>query len=235
MTTADNPQRLTSDALTRAPLREQIKRLLLDGLVSGRWRPGDRIVERQVAAELGVSQGPVREALRDLEAMRLIESSPNRGARVCDFTERELREVYPVRAALERLAAETAVDRLAEDLSVLEAEVTALHAAALAGDTEAQIQHAIAFHREIVRAAGNAILLRAWEGLGIELWTSMSIRWLRTELHENADDHEFLVEAFRRRDPRVGELLQEHVLSYWRGRGGGGGPADQPVAGHGRA
>lgn len=63
-------------------LREQIREFIVDGIVSGRWKPGERIVERGIATELEVSQTPVREALRELEVMRLIESAPNKGVRV---------------------------------------------------------------------------------------------------------------------------------------------------------
>ncbi len=63
-------------------LREQIREHILEGIISGRWQPGERIVERHIAVELEVSQTPVREALRELESLRLIESAPNKGVRV---------------------------------------------------------------------------------------------------------------------------------------------------------
>jgi DNA-binding GntR family transcriptional regulator len=86
--------------ISRTVLREQVKDLLLQRIASGELRPGDRIVETRVAAELGTSQAPVREALRDLELLRLVESEPFKGARVRGFGNAELVEVYPVRAAL---------------------------------------------------------------------------------------------------------------------------------------
>ncbi|GHJ23723.1 hypothetical protein TPA0909_53370 [Streptomyces albus] len=60
-------------------LREQIREHIVEGIVSGRWKPGERIVERRIAVELEVSQTPVREALRELEALRLIESGAEQG------------------------------------------------------------------------------------------------------------------------------------------------------------
>ena len=89
-------------------LREQIREHIVEGIVSGRWKPGERIVERRIAVELEVSQTPVREALRELETLRLIESAPNKGVRVRRLSAADLEEIYPVRAGLEQIAAELA-------------------------------------------------------------------------------------------------------------------------------
>jgi DNA-binding GntR family transcriptional regulator len=199
------------------PLREQILQVLLDGLVSGRWQPGDRIVERQVAVELDVSQAPVREALRDLEALRLVSSLPNKGARVRDIGRNDLLEMYPVRAALEGFAASLAVERLDGDVTALQRHADQIRQAADLDDVGMQVRAGVAFHREIVASAGNRVLLAVWESLGIEVWTNLSIRMLRTELHANVDDHIAIVEAFAKRDPNVDALVREHVMSYCHG------------------
>ncbi|GAA3734488.1 GntR family transcriptional regulator [Salinactinospora qingdaonensis] len=202
--------------LARNPLRDQIRRVLVDGLLAGRWQPGERIVERRVAAELNVSQAPVREALRELETLRLIESVPNKGARVRAFGVADMAEIYPVRAGLELVAAELAAPRLAENPRPLEREVEALRQATTSGDVEEQIKHSVDFHREIVRAAHNSVLLHTWESLGVEVWTALSVRWLNMELHAKAADHRQIAEAFRNRDPNVGRMLSDHVLNYVR-------------------
>ncbi|GAA2208697.1 GntR family transcriptional regulator [Nonomuraea monospora] len=195
--------------VVRTPLREQIRQTLLDGLIDGRWGPGDRIVERQVAAEAGVSQAPVREALRELAALRLIEFSPNKGARVRRLTHADVREVYVVRAGLE----ETAVRLRRPSVAALRAHLERLHEAA-GGSVSDQVRHGVAFHREIVRAAGNEVLLSVWESLGVEVWTHLSLRLLRTDALDNAADHEPLLAAFERDDPRAGVMLRDHVLAY---------------------
>lgn len=117
-----------------------------------------------------------------------------------------------MRAGLEQIAAELAAPRLRQDLSALEAEVALLHEADAVGDAGAQVRHTVAFHRELVRASGNSVLLHTWESLGIEVWTALSIRWLGTRQRLYAEEHQAVVEAFRRNDPRVGELVKEHVL-----------------------
>lgn len=208
-----SPSSASSARPTTRSLREQIHDYIVEGIVGGRWKPGERIVERRIAGELAVSQTPVREALRELEAVRLIESAPNKGVRVRQLTAADLEEIYPVRAGLEQVAAELAAPRLAEDGSALTEQVAALYRADRADDAQAQVRHTVAFHRELVRAAGNSVLLHTWESLGIEVYTTLSIRWLGTQQESFAEEHEAVAEAFRRRDPRVGELVREHVLN----------------------
>jgi DNA-binding GntR family transcriptional regulator len=211
-----DPLRLTSvnalnaPALVRTGLGDQIRQVLIDGIASGRLQPGERIVERRIAAELGVSQAPVREALRQLEALRLIETMPNRGARVREFTEEDFAEFFPVRAGLEETAADLAVSRMAGRVDGLQVHIERL-AAAEGPDV---MRHSIAFHREIVEAAGNRLLQSIWESLGIEIWTTLSVRRHDTELCGKTAEHIEIAEAFRRQDPGVGRMLHDHVLSY---------------------
>src|SRR5437016_12427626 len=123
-----------SASVTRVVLREQVKELILERILNETYRPGERLVETRIAAELGTSQAPVREALRDLELLRFVESAPFRGARVREVSKEELIEIYPVRAALEEVAAREAATRLEGEVAALETEVAAMHAAADAGD-----------------------------------------------------------------------------------------------------
>jgi DNA-binding GntR family transcriptional regulator len=200
--------------LLRTGLSDQIREFIVDGITSGRWEPGERIVERRIATELGVSQGPVREALRQLETLRLIESTPNRGARVRKFTEEDLGEIFPVRAGLEQTAAELAVPRMAGRVEDLERQSDSLAEATRSGDTVAQIRHAIDFHREIVAASGNRLLIAVWESLRIEIWTTLSIRLHKTDLHEKSAEHARITEAFKRQDPAAARMLHDHVMHY---------------------
>src|SRR3954469_8739852 len=96
-------------------LRDAIKERIVERILDGAYGPGERIVESAVAAEFGVSQAPVREALRDLEAMRFVESQPHRGARVREVTTDELVQIYPARAAPEGGRGREAAPRITED------------------------------------------------------------------------------------------------------------------------
>lgn len=199
-------------AIARTVLREQVKNVLLQRIVRGELQPGERLVETRIAQELGTSQAPVREALRDLELLRLVESEPFRGARVRAFGEKELIEIYPVRAVLEELAAKEAAARLDGDVSVLEREVDAMRAAAKHGDLHALVQHDFAFHRRIVEAAGNAVLLQSWKALGVEGRITLTIYGTHVEPTEAAELHVPILEAIRSGNAALaGKEARKHV------------------------
>jgi DNA-binding GntR family transcriptional regulator len=204
-----------SASVTRVVLREQVKELILERILDGTYEPGERLVETRIAAELGTSQAPVREALRDLEILRFVESEPFRGSRVREISEEELGEIYPVRAAIEEVAAREAATRLDGDVDALEAELEAMHRAADENDLHGQVEHDVSFHRLIVEASGNAILLDTWLSLGIGPRTIVTA--LRTGLdgHEIAERHRPVLEALRARDPEAaGAALRRHVEQY---------------------
>jgi DNA-binding GntR family transcriptional regulator len=205
------------NGISRTVLRDQIKDLLLQRIASGELKPGERLVETRIAAELGTSQAPVREALRDLELLRLVESQPFKGARVRAFGDEELVEVYPVRAVLEELAAKEATKNLAGDVSILEAEVEAMREAARRGDVNALVRHDIAFHRLVVEAAGNPILEQCWKSLGVEGRITITLYGTSIEPHEAAELHVPLLEAIRSRKPgAAGRAARKHVEAFAR-------------------
>src|SRR3954462_12935505 len=103
-------------------MREQIRRVLVQRILDGYYKPGDRLVELQIARELKTSQGPVREALRELEALRLVESETYRGTRVRALSEREREEVAQVRGILEQAAAQCSAVVLERNVAPLRAE-----------------------------------------------------------------------------------------------------------------
>jgi DNA-binding GntR family transcriptional regulator len=200
----------------RVVLREQVKDLILERILKGEYQPGERIVETRVADELGISQAPVREALRDLELLRFVESEPFRGARVREVTVEELTEIYPVRAALEEVAAQAAATRLtAGELDALEDELQAMHDAADRDDLHDQAEHDAAFHRIIVAASGNSILLEVWRSLGVESRTLITALKVGTDGHEIAELHRPVIDALRSRNPRrSGAALRSHLLYF---------------------
>jgi DNA-binding GntR family transcriptional regulator len=200
------------NVLSRISLRAQIKEILLKRILNGEYKPGDRLVEMQIAQELGTSQAPVRESLRELEALGFVESEPYRGTRVKEVTKEELTEIYPVRAALEDVAARAAARRLAGNVDALEAELAAMHREADKGDLYEQVRHDVNFHRLIVEASGNQVLLEVWKSLRIEARTLISA--IATELspYELAERHRPVLEALAAGDSeRAGTLIRQHV------------------------
>jgi DNA-binding GntR family transcriptional regulator len=153
-------------AITRGVLSDTVKDRLLAAILDGRYPPGARIVETRVAKQLGTSQAPVREALRDLEALGVVEITAFRGARVRRPTAEELLEAFDVRCELEALAVRLALPRLADaDLDEMDRLLGAMREASAAGDTVAEAAADTAFHGFIVGRSGNGTLLRVWDRL----------------------------------------------------------------------
>jgi DNA-binding GntR family transcriptional regulator len=196
-------------------LRDQIREVLLERILDGHYQPGARIVETQVASEFDVSQAPVREALRELEILGMVTSEPYRGARVRQVTPRQLAEIYPVRAAIEEVAAQAATPRLEADCAALEAELDAMRAAAAAGDRHELLAHDVRFHRLIVEASGNATLQQVWRSLHIEARTLITLLGDTTKLSDVAESHLPVLEAIRSGDAhRAGRTLRRHVEQF---------------------
>jgi DNA-binding GntR family transcriptional regulator len=201
--------------VARTVLREQVKELLVGRIIRGELGPGEPLVETRIAQELGTSQAPVREALRDLALLRLVEAEPFRSARVRRFSEQEVLDIYPVRAALDELAARLACVQLAGDVASLEVELEAMRAAARVDDRATLITHNLAFHRQILDAAGNAALTQCWSTLGVEALLTLTIYRVLTDPVEVAESHVPILEALRARHPaEAGRAARKHVEKY---------------------
>ena len=201
--------------VSKIPLREQVKELVLERILDGTYQPGDRLVETRIAQELGTSQAPVREALRELESLRFVESEPFRGARVRAVSRAQMAEIYPVRAALEEVAGREAARRLNGDVKALEAELEAMRRAARASDIHRQVEHDVRFHRLIVEAAGNATLLEVWSSLRIEARTIITLLTTGIDPAELVEFHVPVLEALRSGDPeQAGLVLRHHVEHF---------------------
>ena len=163
-------------------MRDQIRRVLVQRILEGHYKPGDRLVELQIARELKTSQGPVREALRDLEALRLVESETYRGTRVRALSEREREDAGMVRGVLEQTAAQWGAAALKGSVAPLRAELEAMRSAAAIRDLDAYAEHNMTFHRLIVEASGNRVLLRVWDSLMLEVRTRIGLAQLDDRL-----------------------------------------------------
>ena len=86
------------------PLRDVVFNTIKDGILTGRLKPGERLLENQLAEELGVSRTPIREALRMLEIENLVDLIPRKGAQVRKMSEKDIKDVLEIRKVLEELA-----------------------------------------------------------------------------------------------------------------------------------
>jgi DNA-binding GntR family transcriptional regulator len=189
------------DALTRSVLADQVKERLLEAILDGSYPPDSRIVETAVAKELGTSQAPVREALRGLEALGIVEITPFRGARVRRLEARELLEAYAVRSAIEVLGARLAVARLTDDdVASLLAIGDRMQDAAKSGDRRAVAVIDASLHEALMRLSGNGTLLRVWQSLEPFSRTYITLAGPGSDPQWSADLHDPMLDAVRGRD-----------------------------------
>jgi DNA-binding GntR family transcriptional regulator len=196
-------------------MSDRIRRVLAERIISGVLAPGERLVEMRIAEEFKTSQAPVREALRELETLRLVESEPYRGTRVREVGEREMAEAYAVRAVLEQAAAESAAPRLKGNVDALRNCLTELRSVAEAGDHDGYAHHNLEFHRRIVMASDNQILLQTWDSLGFETRVRIALARQGADLVRRAATHDPILEALEAGDgSTAGRLLREHAESF---------------------
>ena len=217
--------------LSRSVLADQVKDRILQGILSGYYPPDSRIVETQVARELGTSQAPVREALRGLEALGVVEIAPFRGARVRRPSRREIIEAYTVRSTLEALATRLAVPRMSDaDLLELAGHLEAMRAAARDNDGHGVAEADARFHGRIVELADNATLLKVWHSLEPFSRTYITLVVPGADPQWSADLHAPILGALERRDTEaVVEALSRHFDEV-RDNMAGRWPDDDPPA-----
>ena len=200
----------------RRVFRERIREQLIEDILSGRLPPGSRIVETRLAQQLGVSQGPVREALRDLELFGFVVSSPFRGTQVRQISTDDLLEIYPVRAALEGVAAAAAALRMDDEtLSHLESLIGTMREAAARGDQRAHVNADYEFHQAVVKASGNRMLEHVWQTMRLATTTFVTHAMhqiTHRTLAEIGERHLPVLDALRSRDPLVAETaMRRHI------------------------
>ena len=193
--------------LERRSTSDSVCEILLDRILDGVYPPGERIVELEVARELGTSQAPVREALRELQGLRLVEVRPYRGARVREITDEEMRESLQDRGVLEAFAARTAGGRMDGRVAALRRALERMRAAADAADCDAFVHADVDFHREIVEAADRGALLHVWSSVGVEARIRMLLKRSGAALRPVADAHEPILEALARGDGETAAVL----------------------------
>ncbi len=160
----------------RICMRDHIRDAIVARILDGSSPPGTRLKEMSLAREFNVSQSPVREALRELEALGLLESERYRGTRVRSIDLDELRQAYELRAAIEEAAARRAVPCARKDLERLESDLKLMQRASREQDHDAYMDSAVNFHRHIVQMSGNELFLRAWEHMAWDIRARIAVQ-----------------------------------------------------------
>ncbi len=211
----------TYSALRRDSMAERVRQELLRRIMSGDLPPGTRLVELKLARDLNTSQGPVREALRRLEGSDLVVTEPYKGTRVREVTPQDMCDAYMVRAPLEELAGQQAAKSLKGGLGELRKEAEAIRKAASQKNIELYAKHDHNFHRMIVEAAQNRILLRTWNSLVFEVRIPIRLAKGKVNLSQIQEPHWKILRALEKGDgDAAGRLLRKHICcltdSDWR-------------------
>jgi len=202
-------------------LRHRIVEVIRQAITSGDLGPGDRIVELQLAKQLGVGNTAVREALFELERAGLVTRIPNRGSFITKMTMEDALQIFRVRKELEALAAELAVEHMSPaDLDILQGFVDAMKTAAETSDLEHFYQNDLEFHRVLWRLSQNRYLASSLETLVVPLFAFFLIRTrldYRVDLLGSAQRHHQLLDSIRNRDrvrDRMNASLESSEL-FW--------------------
>lgn len=217
---AQTPSGEASAAPELGPLRaptfvDHVVEAIVSRAVLGQFRPGARINELALAKELGVSRAPIREALRMLVALGVVENTPYQGMRLAPLTPERVRQINEVRLELEKLSvreisAEKGRAELAKDLQdVLEDMKTAarkenrLALAMLDAD----------FHETIMRASGNPVLLKLWQMLRPQLVIIFGLAETKKALRKIVDEHRLLLNGLETLSlDKVAALMEQHIM-----------------------
>ena len=195
----------TKTLLKRRVLRDDVAEYLMESILKGDLNPGDKIVESKLARELSISQGAVREAIRDLIAQGVLETEPYKGTRIRTLTREQLDDYYDVRTEIEALAVRWSVIKHQSrhlDLAFLKNCVDNMAICVEKNDTKNMRMHDMAFHLAIVQAAHSESLSKAWNALGNYYWTYIAVYYdhAASLLHAQVEKHRTMYEAIASAD-----------------------------------
>ncbi|MCH1920852.1 GntR family transcriptional regulator [Shewanella sp. A3A] len=211
------PQKITAESVTsdkNQTLVEQILVRIQESIIKGELRPGSKINEQALAEKYGISRGPTREALQQLERQRLVVRIPHVGARVATLTIEELNDLYELRSTLEGMACELAAQRIDEQqLSQLWALLEQQEADLARGDSYFQQEGDVDFHYQIIQASGNRHLQETLIGGLYHLLRMYRYQCTSSSRPVRAiAEHRRIVEAIAARDAELaGLLMRRHI------------------------
>lgn len=196
------------------PLREIVFEHLREAIITGLLRPGERLMELQLAEEMGVSRTPVREAIRKLELEGLVIMVARRGAYVSDLSMRDIAETFEIRGALESLAAGLAAERIApEELEQLERTLVSIGESMETSDIQRIVLLDEEFHAILFSASRNLRLSQIVSNLREQI-TRFRHTSLSTPGRFKAvfQEHKAIVEAISERNSSLAQALaKEHI------------------------
>ncbi|MES2820252.1 MAG: GntR family transcriptional regulator [Pseudomonadota bacterium] len=198
-------------------LQDQLYQRIREGLLAGRYQPGERLKIRDLAAAWGTSPMPVRAALQRLVAEGALEAEPQRSVRVPHMTRERFQQLLSVRQALEGLAVETAARRIdAAGLQLLQGCIERMEVALERRDVQAYLSDNSLFHLSLYQACGNPLLLRMIENLWLQVGPFFNRLFTEADLSLRLNDfHEDTVRALRAGDGKAARAAMEQDLGFF--------------------
>lgn len=198
-------------------LQDQLYQQLRDALLAGRFRPGERLKIRDLAAEWGTSPMPVRAALQRLVAEGALESEPQRSVRVPAMTRERFQQLFQVRLSLEGLAVELAAARIgAAEIELLRGCIARMETALEQRKVPAYLADNSLFHLTLYRACANPILLRMIESLWLQVGPFFNRLFTEADLSLRLNDfHEQAFTALEAGDGKAARAAMEQDLSFF--------------------
>lgn len=196
------------------PLRDLVTENLRQAIVKGVFPPGSRLMEIQLATEMGVSRTPVREAIRKLELEGLVVMIPRRGAYVANLSIKDISDVYEIRTALDELAARLAAERINdEELEELQRDLVLFERYAEERDVNKIVELDGAFHDVLYRASRNDRLVGIISNLREQITSIRGRSMLYPgRLKKTIDEHREIVDCIAQRDPDKSErAVRRHM------------------------
>ncbi len=190
---------LTLNMNAYLPLRDVVFNTLREAILKGELKPGERLMELQLAAKLGVSRTPIREAIRMLEQEGLAVTIPRKGAEVAKMTEKDMEDVLEIREALDELAAKIACTRITEEqLAALEGIRDEFVESTRSCDVKRIAEADVGFHDVIYEATGNPKLVNMLNNLREQIYR-YRVEYLKEEKNYPVliKEHERIVEALQ--------------------------------------
>ena len=179
------------------------------------FRPGRGVRLRDIAAKYGLDNDAVLKLFSEFQSLGLITLSGKFSAIVHSPNAKEMYEAYEIRAGLEEIAGRTAAEALKENTAELQKELDAMRAAVSIGDLDGYAEHDARFHRSILQASGNRVLLQVWDALAFDVRIRISIGKVSKELPEVVESHEPIIDALQNGRPREASLLlRNHVETF---------------------
>lgn len=196
------------------PLREIVFESLREAIINGVLRPGERLLEVQLAEELQVSRTPVREAIRKLELEGLVIMVPRKGAYVADISLKDVTNIFEIRAALEGLAAALAAERINdEEIEEMERVLVRKAACIEVNDLSSLLEKDTEFHELIYKASRNERLMQIISNLREQINRFRVISLASPGRGREAlEEHKKICEAIVERNSELAQALaQEHI------------------------